>query len=288
MTDLQTRLEAKPITDADIPAVAEFLHRCMSSRMPAAKWRQVMTAPWEVEQPNHGYLLHENGRIVGAFVALYSERLIDDRPRRICNLGVWCVAEEHRAHGLRLVRALLRQRGYTFTDLSPSAAVVSLNTRLGFAPLDTSTSVVPNVPWPKRSSGVRILDSPIEIDQLLSGPELTIYRDHLATAVHHVLLVKGEQRCYVVYRRERRRGLNRFAWIVYVSNPATFRECAAHFHRYLLLRRGIVATLAEDRVLGYRPKRAVRMAGSPKMFLSEDLEASQIDYLYSELTCRPW
>jgi hypothetical protein len=30
------------------------------------------------------------------------------------------------------------------------------------------------------------------------------------------------------------------------------------------------------------------LAGRPKMYLSNDLEAAQIDYLYSELTCVEW
>ena len=171
-------VEVKPITDADIRSVAEFLHRETPFGVSAADWCRVMTPPWDVEQPNHGYLLRENGRVVGAYLALYSERVIDGRPRRICNLGAWCVADEHRATGLRMLRSLLRQREYTFTDLSPNPNVVALNTRLGFAPLDTTTVLVPNMPWPVRSRGVRVVDTPNAIDGLLSGRDQKIYRDH--------------------------------------------------------------------------------------------------------------
>jgi hypothetical protein len=289
MTDLCTSaVEAKPITDADTRTVAEFLHREMACRMSVADWHRYMIPPGDVEQPNHGYLLRENGRVVGAYLALYSERMIDGRPRRICNLGVWCVADEHRANGLRLVRSLLLQRGYTFTDLTPNQTVVALNTRLGFTSLDTTTALVPNMPWPVRSRRVRVVDAPNEIDRLLSVRDQTIYRDHAATAVHHVVLAKGDQSCYVMFRRERRKRLRIFASILYVGNPDLFRDCARHFYRYLLLRHRIVATLSEIRVIGHRPGRAVIVAGWPKMYLSEDLEPAQIDYLYSELTCRAW
>ena len=142
MPDVRS-VEVKPITDADMQAVAEFLHRDMGSAVSTADWHRAMTPSWDVEQPNHGYLLRENGRVVGAYLALYSERMIDGRPRRICNLGVWCVADEHRATGLRLLRSLLRQRGYTFTDLTPNPTVVALNNRLGFASLDTATGIGP-------------------------------------------------------------------------------------------------------------------------------------------------
>jgi hypothetical protein len=284
MADVRA-VEVKPITDADIRSVAEFLHHEMPYGVSAADWRRVMTPPWDVEQPNHGYFLNENGRVVGAYLALYSERLIDGRPRRICNLGAWCVAGEHRATGLRMLRSLLRQREYTFTDLTPNGNVTPLNTRLGFARLDTTTVLVPNMPLPVRSRGVRVVDTPNEIDGLLSGRDQKIYRDHSATAAHHVVLAKGDQSCYVMFRRDRRRRLPLFASILYVGNPVLFRDCAPHFYRYLLLRRGIPATLAEVRVVGHHPARSVRVAGWQRMYLSEDLEPAQIDYLYSELTC---
>ena len=277
-------VEVKPITDADIRTVAEFLHLEMSAALSAADWHRAMTPPWDVEQPNHGYFLHENGRVVGAYLALYSERMIDGRPRRICNLGTWCVADEHRATGLRLLRSLLRQRGYSFTDLSPIPNVVALNTRLGFAQLDTKTALVTNIPWPVRSRGVRVVDTPNEIDGLLRGRDQTIYRDHAATPVHHVVLARGDQSCHVMFRRNRYKRLP-VATILYVGNPDLFRDCAPHLYRYLLLRRGIPATLVEVRLVGHRQARSVMVPGRPKMYLSEDLEPAQIDYLYSEMTC---
>jgi hypothetical protein len=179
---------------------------------------------------------------------------------------------------------LLRQLEYTFTDLTPNGNVMALNTRLGFAPLDTTTVLVPNLPWPMRSSGVRVVDTPTEIDEMLSERDQTIYRDHAATAVKHVVVAKGDRSCYVIFRRERRKRLPLFAFILYVGDRDLFRDCESHFYRYLLLRHGIAATLAEVRVVGHRPARSVMVTGWPKMFLSEDLKPVQIDYLYSELT----
>ena len=67
---------------------------------------------------------------------------------RFCNLAAWCVIDEYRSLGLRLLNALLAQKGYHFTDLSPSGNVVPLNTRLKFSHLDVATALVPNLPWP--------------------------------------------------------------------------------------------------------------------------------------------
>ena len=138
-----------------------------------------MSPPWDTVQPNRGFVLEDAGDVVGAYLALYSERQIDGRSETFCNLGAWCVLPSHRHQGLRLLRALLRQHGYHFTDLSPSGNVVPLNLRLGFTQLDTETALTPNLPWPPASRGVRLITDPHEIPRHLSDRELAIYRDHV-------------------------------------------------------------------------------------------------------------
>src|SRR4029077_16919038 len=161
---------------------------------------------------------------------------------------------------------------------------MALNTRLGFAPLDTTTVLVFNMPWPVRSRGVRVVDTPNEIDGLLSARDQTIYRDPAATAARYVVLAQGDRICYVMFRRDlgRFKRFPYFASILYVSDPDLFRDCAPHFYRYLLLRRGIPLTLAELRLVRHRPAKSVMVASPTKMYLSEDLQPEQIDYLYSE------
>lgn len=283
-------VEIEPITDRDVQNVAEFLRAEFlnlgaTSTRPVADWIRTMAPPWSVEQPNHGFLLRDDGRVVGAHLALYSERVIDGRPQHFCNLGAWVVSESYRASGLRLLRSLLRQKGYTFTDLTPNPNVVNLNTRLGFSALDTTTVLVPNPFWPVRPRGVRVIDAADQIDARLSGPIQQIFRDHRTTAAHHVILTDGAQCCYVIYRRERYKRRSVLGMILYVSDANLFRRWSAHFYRYLLLKQRILATLVEIRVVGHRPPRSISVAGRTKMYLGDDIDAAHVDYLYSELTC---
>ncbi len=118
-------------------------------------------------------------KVVGAHLAFYSERTIDGRTERFCNLGAWCVLEQYRLNGLKLLTSLLAQEGYHFTDLSPSGNVIGLNKRLGFQFLDTTTALVPNLPWPSVPGRCRIISDPEGISARLSGAELQIYRDHV-------------------------------------------------------------------------------------------------------------
>ena len=78
-------------------------------------------------------MLLDGDTIVGAHLAFYSERMIEDRRERFCNLGAWCVQPDYRFHSLRLLKALLAQEGYTFTDLSPSGNVIGVNEKLASA-----------------------------------------------------------------------------------------------------------------------------------------------------------
>jgi hypothetical protein len=284
-------LHVSPITTADIPAVARFLHVNLNARVPADAWERALQVPWKVSAPNYGFLLRdERGDVVGACLAFYSERAIDGRTRRICNLGAWCVLPEHRFYSLRLLKALLAQPGYEFTDLSPSGNVVGVNTKLGFAFLDTTTAVAPNLPWPAFPRGSRVSADPVLIENTLTGEDLQIYRDHAGTsAARHAVLLHGGRYCYVVFRTDRRKNLPFFASVLFVSDPDLFRVMRRRFQNHLLLRHRVVALLAELRVVAHRPPLSHLLRNPrPKMFRSTDLSEPDIDYLYSELTCVSW
>ena len=160
--------------------------------------------------------------------------------------------------------------------------------RLKFRPLDTSAALVPNLPWPTLPGRTRISDEPVVIEGTLEGAELELYRDHArALAVHHHVLIRGWDSCYVMYREVRSMGLP-YAVLLHVSNPDLFHRALLPLTRHLLLRHRLVATLGELRIIGHRPRLSVKLNAWPKMYRSASLEPGQIDYLYSELACVPY
>jgi len=235
-------------------------------------------------------MLIDAGDVVGVQLAFYSERLIEGRRERFCNLGAWCVLPAYRLHGLRLLRRALDQDGCHFTDLSPSGNVVEINSRLGFRFLDTSTVLVPNLPWPGLPGKGKVSSDPQVIERTLSGRDLQVYRDHSsAAAAHHLVLIDGEDSCYVMFRKDRYKRLRAFVSILHVGNPRLYRELARPLARHLLLHHGAIGTLAETRVVGDLPRPSFSIR-SPrrKMFRSADLDPRRVDYLYSELVCVAW
>jgi hypothetical protein len=187
------------------------------------------------------------------------------------------------------LKALLDQPDYTFTDLSPSGNAVRVNEGLKFSFLDTRTTLLVNLPWPAWS-GTRVSTDPAVIDSVLTGRDREVYRDHVrAGAAHHVVMRRGSDCCYVMFRHERRKGLPVFVSLLHVSDPRLFRAMIRTFSSHVLLRHRALATLIDHHVvpLPLWPTVPVRR-GRPKMFRSTRLQAADIDYLYSELACVPW
>lgn len=284
-------IQVSPITGADVPAVAAFLHAHLNGRVSADAWARSVDVPWAVDAPNHGFMLLDPAcGVVGVHLAFYAQRQIDGRAERFCNLGAWCVRPEFRLHSLKLLKALLAQPGYHFTDLSPSGSVIPLNQRLKFQFLDTTTALVPNLPWPSVPGRFRVSSDPAVVARTVTGAERRLYEDHVAAgAARHAVIVDGDRSCYVVFRKDRRRNLPLFASILHVSDPELFRRAARPFARHLLIRHGALASLAELRVVGGRPRPSVLLSTPRrKMFRSPSLGPDQIDYLYSELVCVAW
>ena len=237
-------VELAPITAADVPEVARFMQAELNPQVDATQWAGALDVPWAVNAPNHGFLLRDEGKVVGAYLAYYSSRTIGGRTGQFCNLGAWCVLESHRSHGLRLLRALLAQKGYHFTDLSPSGNVVPLNKRLKFHVLDTTTALVPNLPWPTVPGRCSVTSDPSVLSATLTG---TTSRSTATTssrrAARHVALLSGGEHCYVLYRKDTRRGLRVFATVLHVGNPALFHRYSRHLSRHLLLHEGALRPL---------------------------------------------
>jgi hypothetical protein len=284
------QVELKPIDAADLQRVGEFLHANLNPRLSAERWATCLKSPWDTHSPNHGYMLANSDSIVGVYIAFYSERTLNGRTEHLCNLAAWCVLPRYRFHSLRLLKALLAQSDYSFTDLSPSGNAVQVNAALKFQFLDTTTRLVVNLPWPSWFDKVSVSPDPAVIDSLLGGRDKQIYRDHFgAGAAHHVVLKRGSDVCYVMFRHERRKGWPIFVSLLYVSHPSLFRTMLRAFSRHALLGHGALVTLADHRIVPFALWPAVVLRKNrTKMFKSARLGSAQIDYLYSELACVPW
>lgn len=276
-----------PITAEDLPEVAEFLRANMNESIP---WdRACVNVPWRDDGPNRGFLLRDGARVVGTLLALYSQRPVAGRMERFCNLGSWCVLPAYRAWSMALFTTVVAQKNYHFTVLSPDVTSQEILPWYRFHFFDTAAALIPNLPWPTWPGRTRISADPKVLQQTLTSSEREIYCDHAqALAAHHLVVMRGDRHCYVMYRKFRYRGVPVFAVLLHVSDAELFHQVVVPVTRHLLVRHRLLVTMAELKFIGRRPRLSFALNAWPKAYRSTTLAPEQIDYLYSELECVPW
>jgi hypothetical protein len=273
----------EPIGDEDLPEFCAFLNKNLGPDRPMDRWATIFQQGWDAHKPNNGFLMRdENGALVGGIGAVYAERVLRGRSERFCNITSWCVLEPYRTHSLRLALALVAQPGYHFTDLSPTQVVAGSLQFLKFRPMNGAAIVIPNLPW--WTPGVRVLSDLEAIAAALSSEDAKTFADHRhLPELHHVAVGRPGAYCHVGYRRGILRRLP-CAVILHISDPDLFLRYHLDLGRHLLLRRGLVTTRVEARLLPRHPRLSARVDGYyKKVFRSDTLAESDISNFYSEL-----
>ena len=274
----------EPIRDQDLPAFCRFLTGHLGSERTPEQWALAFQQDWGVARPNNGFLIRDQGRIVGGIGAIYAERLIRGQAERFCNITSWCVLEAFRAQSMRLAMAVVSQPGFHFTDLTPTEVVSKTLQFLKFKPMNERQAVWPNVPWPfARFGGVRVVTAPDAIERALSPADAKVFRDHRHLPwLRHVALGRPGAFCHVVWKPNRLKHVPG-AMVLAVSDPELFLRhrlpLAGH-----LLRCGNLYTRVESRLLPRVPKPVKELTGfRNKVFRSDTLAEADISNLYSEI-----
>jgi hypothetical protein len=229
--------------------------------------------------------MRDGDRLVGVFLAIYSDQVIEGRTERVCNPHSWCVLDEYRTHGIGLLLTLLKQPGYHFTMLTPNPRVAQIFRQLRFRDLADGVAVLPNFPSLRILQRGAIVESDRErIAPHLSGQtrrDFELHRD-IRWLEFAAFGTPGDI-CLVAYKPARWRRLP-CARLIFVSDPTSFDRHRSLLHHTLLVRHGFAVSQAESRFLSRVPLLALRSRrGQAKLFLSRTLTDSQIQDLYSEL-----
>jgi len=277
-----------PIRDEDLEECCQFLRDNLNPRISLEDWLASFRYQWRGGKPNTGFMLREEDRIVGVYMAIYSVRTIGGKTHSFCNLAAWSVLPAFRVHSLKLLKAILSQDGYHFTELSPNPKVFQIMQRFDFRPLDTRLTVILNLPLPTWRRGIQVLHDPERMVEALGEEDRHVFEDHRRfEAGYHLAVGSTAGYSYVIYRRVRRRGIP-CAWILHFSRGASFSEVLGALTRYLLFRTGALLTLVESRFLAKRPPLSITVeAAQKKLYRSPHLKPDQIDNLYSEMVTLP-
>lgn len=271
----------EPVTDATLMEFSQFLHTHLEGSRAADEWARGLRNNWAADRPNYGFVVRDEGQIVGGIGAYYADRLIGGQPVKLCNITSWCVLDAFRQQSMRLAMAVISQSGYHFTDFSPTKVVGGTLKFFKFKELEEGVAVILNAPnW--RQIGVQALFNPTEIQTALPASDLKIYQDHaIYPWLRQVVIGKPGHWCHVIYKQGVFKGVPS-ATILYLSDRKIFSQSFGRLATHLLMR-GMVSTHVECRFLDEIPKPfKIRTGFNHKLFLSSSLAPDDIDYLYSE------
>ena len=95
-------------------------------------WRAVFKKQWTTNKHNNGFLLKDNGVIVGVHCAIYSVQKVHGLSREFCNFATCFVLKEYRGYTLKLIGTTLEQKELIFTSHSIRKDLLPLHKKLGF------------------------------------------------------------------------------------------------------------------------------------------------------------
>lgn len=272
----------RTITTEDLPAVGAFLSENLNSRVSAEQWAGQLNHDWAEVVPNFGFMIEDDGKLVGVLCAYYSDQDIDGRRERFCNPHSWCVLEPHRKKSIDLVLRALRQDGYHFTMLSPNAEVAKVFRYLKFRELDNRFWTAPNIPG-LHFTKTSIWTKPEDIAVRLDGSSRRTFELHRHFAwLDHIAIGDSQGLVHVVYKRRRFKRLP-CARILYASDPVTFERLFRRLSHHWLLVEGIAWTSAECRLLRSPRGAFLGSSAQAKLILSDTLDDSRVQNLFSEL-----
>jgi len=269
------------VDEKSLPEFCHFLHQHLDSERSVQEWQECLSYTWSVDRPNYGFILRdETNNIVGGIGAYYADQVINGNQEKFCNITSWCVLDNYRAQSMRLAMTLVSQKGYHYTDFSPTKVVGDVLQFLKFKPLDERVTVLFNLPWVSAGHGIV---SGKGIIEHLNGSNTLVYQDHAAFPwLHHIVAGRGERQCYVIYKTSRFKGMTS-VHILYASDGKQFAAHYRAFASWWLLHHAAVTTHYETRSLvrEFWPSK-IRTGFVNKVFLSDTLEESDISYIYSE------
>jgi len=276
----------------DVKAFGTFRH-----------WGPLFDYSWKIAEFPYGYALVDGEQICGFLGTIYARRTINGKSILSCNMTTWVIDEVYRTGlgkagkglGKRLVEPTLAHKNVVVTNLTPSLPSAKSCESMGFRHLDSEQMVIPIFPgfrgWPRSGSGrkAEISFKSGGISSCLNAKERKVFDDHLGLPCKHFLITSSNsgEYCYGIFttgpiRRLRSIG-GKVLNLCYLSNSELF---ARHFWSFagLLWKEDRIAVVRYDRRLIPQPvSKIAKSVPVTRLFHSSDLEASQVDSLYSEL-----
>lgn len=279
-------IQIRPAGLSDQREVCALLHRDMDPSVPEARFANLFHYPWLNAKPDHGFVLLDGERLAGYISTIYSDREINGRMERFCNLSSWYVEPACRNHSLKLLSACHRDRELTFTNITARPQVQKISAALRYRQLGRYKLFTPplaQLPGLGRAKAADLIADPARIRERLPEHQRRLLDDHLATPCRHLLIEEGSRLCYVVSNRRVKQRVP-FTELLYVSDPGLLtRHWELAKLRLLWRDRTLLLAVDEHILRGVPPPALLLRYERVTLYKSPRVEPGQIDNLYTEL-----
>ncbi len=281
---MQDRVSLREIFDEDLEDVYYFLSSNFDPELKLDIWLTAFNHSWMSEKPNNGFMLEENGTVVGVFCAFYSQRKTRKGTQYVCNTSTWFVLDTYRSHSLRLMAAMLGQKGFFFTSLSASTDVYELHRRFKFQSYVTTIIAIPNLPKLNYfSKQLEVLVDAESIGRSLDADIQQIRLDHIQIpTVQQIVFGAAGETLLIIFDIRKIRGIPATN-IFYLSNPEMFYRKRKEICSYFLLNNHTLFTRIHRCSMSKVPKFSFEIKQNITLFYQGDIaESSFPEFIYSE------
>ena len=274
----------KKATAKDAEKVLFLLSRLDSRKHTKEDWRRLFEFHWNNNQDYCGYVMYDGDKAVGFLGLLFSQRTLQKKESKFCNVSSWVVNKEYRRQSLHLLLPVLKLHDYTITVLTCNAATYFITKKLGFQDLEFGQRIICPLPsLPKLMSSSKLTFDDKEIEKKLKGEPLKIYHDHKKLECFHVIIKNHQGFCYVVGSRTLKRSLP-LAHVHYISDLKFFIDHIGRVSGRFSWQMKVVGILIDERLLqGEKifPSIYFNMP-YPRVYKSDMWGNEEVDLLYSE------
>ncbi|PYC87706.1 hypothetical protein C7C46_02860 [Streptomyces tateyamensis] len=276
-------------------AVAEDLHQVYpllrdstlnSSWIPFESRRRMFQPQWGGNEGYYGYVMEDGSEVVGFLGTLFTERDIDGRRHKFCEIHSWFVKDAYRNESMKLFLPVMSIRKATLLNYTPTRTVYDISKKFGWADLETKVLQFLPVPTPRTlSPGYRLETRKHLIIQHLDEADRKIFLDHENLDCRHYLVMRrgSTDYLYLVVKKLRLRKYVPFGRILYASNKPMLLDVIDRLRLDLCLRLGAafvvidhaeLADLLDQRGAPAFAKVVTREV--PSQYKSKDLTAQDI------------
>jgi hypothetical protein len=276
-------MELQPATVDKFDAIHDVL-REFGPGLRKHDWRRLVDYDFDCGRDDRGWVLVDDGKIVGFLGAIFSVR----HGHPYCNVTSWIVKQSHRKAGLELLLPLLEMKDHTLLNLSPSLFTLSVFRRMGFADLEDRLLLIPPAVPQLAPKGYELVRDHATIERILEGNDLRVFRHHRGYDCAHVVLVGPDGYLYVIAGKTRFRRLP-VSFVYYLSDAERFAELLNPMQRALFTAHQTLLTVVDARLM-----QGIALRGCPTYKLTQPRlyrpptsehaapEKRAIDNLYSE------